>query len=101
MLEARVVEKVRLRLRGEERETAVYALIVDKTGPKLVKTADADAIPNVTVMPFGLDARNRSLEDLAGILMQWTDRPVVNATRLTGSYDFKLKWAPDATQPSV
>jgi uncharacterized protein (TIGR03435 family) len=75
----------------------VYALVVDKNGPKLVTTPEPGAIPNVTLMPSSVDARNRSIDDLAAIIMRRTDRPVVNMTGLNGSYDFKLNWTPDSS----
>jgi uncharacterized protein (TIGR03435 family) len=100
MLQIALVERFHLRMHWQERELPVYALVVDKNGPKLVPTADADAPPSVTPMPYSLEAHNRSMDGLAAILRQWTDREVVNMTGLKGSYDFKLSWAPDSTDPA-
>jgi uncharacterized protein (TIGR03435 family) len=101
MLQTALVERFHLRMHWQEKELPVYALVVDKNGPNLVPTADADAPPSVTLMPYSLDAHNRSMDGLAAILRQWTDREVVNMTGLNGSYDFKLKWSPDSTDPAL
>ena len=39
------------------------------------------------------------LEGLAKILSQWTDRPVVDITGLSGAYDLKLEWS-ESTAPA-
>jgi uncharacterized protein (TIGR03435 family) len=100
MLQALLVERFQLKLHWEEKEMVVHALVAGKNGPKLKKTADETRIPDVRLGPFSIDARNKSMEDLAGILMRWTDRPVVDMTGLSGAYDFKLDWSADRSQPS-
>jgi uncharacterized protein (TIGR03435 family) len=40
------------------------------------------------------------MNDLAGILTLWSDRPVVDMTGLDGYYDFKLDWNSSASRPS-
>src|ERR1039458_10122897 len=99
MLQTLLVERFQLKLRWEQRETALYALMVGKNGPKLNKVAEGRD-PVVIVRPFGFDATSKSMEDLAGILSRWTDRPVVDMTGVSGLYDFKLDWTFDRSRPS-
>lgn len=98
MLQAVLAERFQLKLHRERKETSVYVLIVGKNGPKLKETASGTP-PVVRPTPLSLAAENRSMSDLAGILMRWTDRPVVDMTGLSGFYDFKLDWRQDRIQP--
>jgi uncharacterized protein (TIGR03435 family) len=60
-----------------------------------------DAGGRVALPAYGMIAQRKSMRDLAGILMRWTDRPVIDMTGLTGLYDFSLDWRPlDASQAS-
>ncbi len=86
-----LTERFRMKLRWERRETAVYALMLGKGGLKFKETAEGTQ-QNVLMGRFGFDARNKSMDDVAGILMYFVDRPVVNMTGLTGNYDVKLDW---------
>jgi uncharacterized protein (TIGR03435 family) len=92
MLQALLIERFRMKLHLQQKETAVYALLLDKDGPKLTKTTGE--LPTVSMMPLRLMARNKSMGDLAGILSLRSDRPLVDLTGLDGYYDFELRWDP-------
>ena len=104
MLRTLLTERFKLSFHREEREFSLYALEVDKGGPKLKESAepaDAEAQLLTTVYPdhLHLPAKNATMEDFASLLQRaLLDRPVVDRTGLTGRYDFTLDWAADETQ---
>lgn len=93
MLQNLLIERFHMKLHWEAKETKGYALVQVKTGAKLKPTM-AGTAPDVRIMPFTIMAKNRTLSDLASILMRWTNCPVVNATGLEGAFDFRLDWTP-------
>ncbi len=98
MLQTLLQERFQIKLHREQKETAVYALVVNKGGPRLKEAVEGT--PPVVQLGGVFRAKNRSLNDLASILMRWTDRPVVNLTGLDGYYDFELEWSHDAAPSS-
>src|SRR5215471_7358977 len=76
MLQALLIERFRMKIHVDQKETSVYALLLDKNGPKLTKTAGDS--PAVSLMPVRMIARNKSMRDLAGILSLRADRPLVD-----------------------
>jgi uncharacterized protein (TIGR03435 family) len=130
MLQALLEERFNLKLRRETREVPVYFLTVAKGGAKL-RTADPGNCvaldPKLTGPPpakgfcgsaknvrsegnltvqfrsvdFGIFAKNLGVN--AG--PQLLDRPVIDKTGITGTYDIDLQFAPegvvDATGPSI
>jgi uncharacterized protein (TIGR03435 family) len=105
MLRKLLTERFGLTFHREQKEFAIYALAVGKSGPKLtVSKLPADTPPAVgpavvyeskVVMP----SRNATLDDFCQLMQRAIlDRPVVNQTGLTARYDFDLDWVPDETQ---
>ncbi len=101
MLQALLVERFKLAARKEDRARPVYALIVDKNGPKF-KEADlssprAGAPPGSVRFGFGKAGFKgaMTMASLALRLSRGLDRPVQDFTGLTGTYDIDLSWAPD------
>jgi len=100
MIQALLADRFHVQLRRETKQTPVYALVVaGKAGPKLKESApDAAGGLNVSLdRTTQITATKASIEQLVGQLTGDLDRPVVDKTGLTGSYDFKLKWAPDSS----
>lgn len=108
-LQGLLADRFQLRVSQETRSIAVYALVVAKTGAKLVPSApqlDDSGKPKVD--------QNHSLHTRGGHMTakaiamtgfaDWfaylpeCDRVVVNRTGLTGEYDFKLDWTVDSGQ---
>jgi uncharacterized protein (TIGR03435 family) len=105
MLRTLLSDRFKLSFHREAKEYSIYALEVDKGGPKLKEsTAAASDPPQLisTVYPparIHLPAKNATMSDFASLMQRaLLDRPVVDKTELTGRYDFDLDWAPDETQ---
>ncbi len=103
MLRMLLADRFGLQFHREQKVFSIYELQVAKGGPKLKPSADPGAPPQVisTVYPdrVKLPARNVTMGDFVAMMQRaLLDRPVVDKTGLTGSYDFDLTWAPDETQ---
>jgi uncharacterized protein (TIGR03435 family) len=101
MLQKLLAERFKLAFHRENKELAVYAITVDKSGPKLTKSADdPNGPPSMLFRGLGmLPARNASMAEFAGVLQAVVlDRPVVDQTKLAGKFDFTLTWTPDESQ---
>ncbi len=100
MLQALLAQRFNLKIHRETREMPVYALIVGKNGPKFKQSApDASEVALI-----GVHGRNQTIsipresmeslaENVANSFM--VDRPVVDRTGLTGTYDIQLEATPE------
>jgi uncharacterized protein (TIGR03435 family) len=100
-LRTMLADRFQLRVHRETKEMPVFALVVTKNGPKIVKSAD-DFTPR-----SGLSVRRNAggkteltgtqvpLAFLARQLSNQVGRPVVDKTGLKGTFDFKTAFAPD------
>jgi uncharacterized protein (TIGR03435 family) len=89
MLKALLVERFQLKLHVEHRAQAIFALIIDKGGPKLTASPD-DGIPTVGAS----HATHQTMHNLAAVLTVYmADRPVIDLTGIEGEYD--LDFGPD------
>jgi uncharacterized protein (TIGR03435 family) len=88
----------------EPKEFPVYLLSLGRGGIKMKETATPDAQPTLvsTVYPgdrIVMPARNATMAQFASTLQRAIlDRPVLDKTQLSGSYDFDLEWTYDDTQ---
>lgn len=122
MLRTLLIERFHLAARVETRQLPVYELLV-RGNPKLKTSEPASSegsttAPKIAKGPNGLPeivgklersfelvlggpdgvryqrwARRESMQDLADILSDRLDRPVVDQTGLRGTYDYELTWA--------
>jgi uncharacterized protein (TIGR03435 family) len=101
MVQKLLADRFQLAFHREKKELSVYAIVVEKTGHKLIKSeGDPNGLPALFFRGLGnLPVRNATMTDFAG-LMQATvlDRPVVDQTGLSGRFDFTLLWTPDEFQ---
>jgi uncharacterized protein (TIGR03435 family) len=114
MLLPLLTERFNLKYHHETRERSAYALVVAKGGPRLAK-GEPDAPPGlqpvkeepdtppekehhkIMTVSGHIEADSVPMSVLADQLtrLHAVDRPVVDETRLTGNYDFTLRWTPD------
>jgi uncharacterized protein (TIGR03435 family) len=99
MLQALLAERFNLQLHRAQKQMAVYVLEVDKNGPKF-KESGPDAVPSYRQ---GVNGRNQTItavkqstDDLAQMIggAFSLDRPVLDRTGLTGSYNFTIEATP-------
>src|SRR5580698_3509491 len=101
MLMNMLVDRLHLKFHREKREMQMYALTVDKGGPKLTPHEAANAgdpwIDQTTegFLHVKMKATYSSLDYFAFRLSQLMDRPVVDLTDLHGGYDFNLQYTRD------
>ena len=125
MLQSLLADRFHLVLRRVTQEAPVYALAAAKDGPKLKEVHDTDpdmadpfiqgAVnrlkklgnsrqgrqPTIILRRGLLIAQSIKLMGLANVLSDFLGRPVVDKTDLTGTYDLKLEWQPDANQVAM
>ena len=98
MLQDLLADRFKLRFHRETRELPVYALSVDKGGPKLkareAQTAGEPSIDQATegMLHIKLSAKAVAMDYFAFRLSQLLDRPVIDLTKLKGGYDFELAY---------
>lgn len=102
MLQTLLAERFQLKVHWESREMPVYALVVDKNGPKL-RAAKPDEEVDMWIEPTPQGARmvghRATMQQLAGFLGEWMRRTVLDKTGLSGEYDFRTEWTPDEREP--
>ena len=108
MLQTLLEDRFNLKTHWETKEADVYHLVVAKGGPKLsaqgLMPLSADELKNFGDHPapplyqkndgHGYDfiAHGCSMDQLVDMLMSQFGRPVIDKTKLTGKYDFVLKY---------
>jgi uncharacterized protein (TIGR03435 family) len=97
MMQALLADRFQLKVHRETREMPVYALVVVKNGPKFKEGApDAQSLLTLGSKGKGLvmTVTKGSMAQLASQFSKrnGVDRPVIDKTGLTGSYDYKLEW---------
>ena len=98
MLQKLLGDRFQLAFHRDKKQLTVYALTVEKNGPKLTRSEAASPFPNLVPSgPGNLPARNATMEEFAGVMQAHLDRPVVDQTGLKGRFDFQLQWTPDET----
>jgi uncharacterized protein (TIGR03435 family) len=122
MLRNLLVDRLKLVVREEEREIAIYALVVAKNGPKLTPSSqeasavgaaasglDSDGFPRLSCGRGYLvrrtpDGRMRmvgghmTMAKLATSLALETGRDVADMTGIDGEYDYRLEFSREGTR---
>jgi uncharacterized protein (TIGR03435 family) len=97
MLQNLLADRFALTLHHETRDIPFYALVPDKSGPKLRPTQSTEP-PAVGHDPAGHMAMIYANTTMAGLAdafgPPFTDRPIVDKTNLTGAFDFTLNLDP-------
>lgn len=103
LLQTLLADRFQLKVHWEMREASVYALVLDKHGPKFKKSVELQE-PGVNTQRGLGGARMRGTHEpvstLASNLGNQLGRIVVDKTGLRGAFDWKLEWNPDTTGES-
>jgi uncharacterized protein (TIGR03435 family) len=100
MLQTLLAERFNFKFHSEQKEMPVYAMIVEKGGPKFKESANDEAF----AANVGVHGRNQSLSathitmDSLAIDIEsgfGSDRPVIDRTGLNGTYDLKIEATPE------
>ncbi|MGB9030045.1 MAG: M56 family metallopeptidase [Acidobacteriaceae bacterium] len=108
MVQALLADRFHLRVSYQTREIPVYALVIAKGGPKLMKSTGPLSLAGGGTRSGIMESKsgevhgiNSSLDEFAAaapdLMPEIGDRVVVNKTGLTGNYDWTLRWTPEAT----
>lgn len=126
LLKALLADRFGLIIRHETKEAPVYAMVPGKGGPKL-KTSpeisgldDSGAPKELSSAPIKIFARGAKLGICCGraelhrvtmamfaeLLAAQTDRPVIDRTGISGTFEISLHWAPEdspetSSEPSI
>ena len=100
MLQSLLAERFNLKLSHSTKELPIYALLVNKNGPKLSPAANPAG-------PSGSSSHKRGESTMTAMPMNrfadWLSRQlgrkVVDKTELAGKYDFTLRWTPERVTP--
>ena len=104
MMRSLLIDRFQLKYHVEEREMAVFALTVAKSGSKLTpgekgrcasEIKEGKACGDILVPQFGTGIYNMPIGALVTGMAGRAGRPVVDRTGLTGRYDVNLSWMPD------
>jgi uncharacterized protein (TIGR03435 family) len=98
MLINMLVDRLQLKFHHEKKDMSMYALTVDKGGPKLTPHEAANAgepwidLVQERFLHMKMKATSAPVDYFAFRLSQLLDRPVVDLTNLHGGYDFNLEY---------
>ena len=99
MLQALLEERFKLVLHRETKELRVYALVVGKNGPKFREVQDDGSAAEIgSGEGHHIKAHHVSMKLLASALQGSVGDPVVDATGLTGLFDFTLDFTLDESK---
>lgn len=98
LLQQLLMQRFRLAIHHEMKDSQGYALVVAKGGPKL--QASTGTAPQGYILPNGIRATNMLVSSFAVMLASPTGRQVIDKTGIKGNYDIQLDYAPDGTTDS-
>jgi uncharacterized protein (TIGR03435 family) len=104
MLQELLADRFQLKVHREAPLRPAFVLVVAKGGPKMkaAESGSGQVLWSRAGQDNVLTGSNASMARLIPWLKSMTkERPIVDETGLTGTYDFKLQWLPDDDQPTV
>ncbi len=104
LLQNLLADRFVLKIHWETREASVYALTIDKNGPKFQESSGAEQPGINTSKAAGKGRMKGTLEPisiLASNLGNQLGRIVLDKTGLTGTYDWMLEWSLDPAAESM
>jgi uncharacterized protein (TIGR03435 family) len=116
MMQSLLEDRFRLKLHRETRESSVYLLVPTRGKPKMTPSEDQTS-PDATGTPSSptdgpvrgsvligrglLVANAAPISLLAKMLASELGRPVLDQTNLSGRFDIRLSWTPEALRDSA
>ena len=94
MLQALLKERFGMSFHRETRDLPAYALVAAKSGLK-AQPAKPGARTGFRIGRGHIESESATMAGLTDKLSRLANRPVVDKTNLTGSYEFRLEWDPD------
>ncbi len=91
-LQSLLADRFGLRLHKTTSDRPIYILVIAKGGPKLHA---AKTNTGYSASPGQLICSYSSMDNLAALLADATDRIVVDGTKLPGAFSFTLRWSRD------
>ncbi|MFZ0819008.1 MAG: TIGR03435 family protein [Candidatus Acidiferrales bacterium] len=99
MMRSLLVDRYKLKVRHETKELPVYALVLDKNGPKFAEDNSHPETAVIKALGRGkLEAKCLELTPFVFILSRQPElggRIVLDRTGLKGHYSFKFQWTPE------
>jgi bla regulator protein blaR1 len=99
MMRSLLADRFKLKVRRETKELPVYALVVDKSGPKLKEDNAHPELSGLQALGRGkLEATSLKLNFFAFLLSRQPElggRRVLDRTGLKANYSFKFQWTPE------
>ncbi len=103
MMQALLVDRLKLVVHLEKKEFNVFALVPGKNGPQLKDSPSDSESAGGASFAIGMsgngvgriEAKRASMASLANTLPRFVGRPVVDLSGLTGRYDFELEFSPE------
>jgi uncharacterized protein (TIGR03435 family) len=104
MLQSLLADRFQLKFHRETKEIPVYVLAPGKNPPKLKENNDPAARSSMTLKSpsravTAIFTKSTMDQLVNQLLSHEADRPVLNKTGLTGTYDFTLEWTPEGGPP--
>ena len=95
MLQALLADRFKLTMHKESKVVPAYAMLVAKGGPKFHEVEGEGGL-RMMVGPRGRHLSGKgTMQQLADLLSNWADRPILDMTELKGTYDLDLEWSGD------
>lgn len=126
MMQTLLEDKLKLKVRRETREAPAYALVASEGTPRLEPFQEGSCTPNDLSRSLAMSptpgvkhctflvgssalsgsmpaaiAKGATLNDFAKLLSWAVGRPVIDATGITGRFDFHLEFALDENTPTM
>jgi uncharacterized protein (TIGR03435 family) len=97
MVQSMLADRFKLTLHREKKETSVYFLVIGRNGSSLKRAGESpDQGPHIQDGKGQLIATNVDMPIFARALAGELGVTVIDRTNLSGAYDLKLEWSPDA-----
>lgn len=96
-----ILDRFQLKVHPNKKELSVYSLELNGAAPKFEKsTSDPKGPPALFFRQLGrMVVVNATMQEFIEVMQAVVlDRPVLDNTHLTGTYDFHLNWTPDESQ---